>query len=339
MPDGRLRLSILDHTPVSSGSPLGDAFWHSTKLAQLAERTGYERYWVAEHHNMPWLAGSTPAVLAAHVAAQTSTLRVGTGGLMLSNYSPLSTVEQMGLLEVLHPGRIDLGLGRSSGANEITTHALQPNRKEFGQSFAELLAFFRGDFPDGHPYGSIIATPGRDNMPAIWLLGSGSYSAQLAGSLGLPFAHGGHFVGSNSVQAIETYHQAFRPSETLEEPYAVVSVGAICMETDELAQRYHNAARISMVRAMSGEPGPLLSPEESEANPDGPRAPGQDDYVSEVLSHHIVGSPTTVKAGLEDLAKRTGANEIMIATIMHGYENRLRSYELTAEACLAGNPA
>ncbi|MFE4960276.1 LLM class flavin-dependent oxidoreductase [Streptomyces sp. NPDC056653] len=339
MSDGRLRLSILDHTPVSSGSLLGDAFWHSTKVAQLAERTGYERYWVAEHHNMPWLASSTPAVLAAHVAARTSTLRVGTGGLMLSNYSPLSTVEQMGLLEVLHPGRIDLGLGRSSGANQITSHALQPDHKEFRQLFAELLAFFQGDFPDGHPYGSIITTPGRGNMPAIWLLGSGSYSAQLAGSLGLPFAHGGHFMGSNSVQAIETYHQAFRPSETLEEPYAIVSVGTICMETDELAQRYHNAARISMVRAMSGEPGPLLSPEEIEATPDGPWDPAQDDYVSEVFSHHIVGSPATVKAGLEDLAKRTGANELMIATIMHGYENRLRSYELTAEACLTGNPA
>ncbi|MFD0505988.1 hypothetical protein ACFQ0G_30275 [Streptomyces chiangmaiensis] len=146
-------------------------------------------------------------------------------------------------------------------------------------------------------------------------------------------------MGSNSARAIETYHEAFRPSETLEEPYAIVSVGVICMETEELAQRYHNAAYVSTVRAMSGEPGPLLSPEEIEATPDGPWAPAQDHFVSDVLSHHVVGSPTIVKAELEDLTKRTGANELMIATIMHGYEHRLRSYELIAEACLKGNPA
>jgi luciferase family oxidoreductase group 1 len=339
MSDTRLRLSILDHAPVTGGSPMGDAFSHSTKLAQLAERVGYERFWVAEHHNMPWLASSAPAVLATHIAARTSTIRVGTGGLMLSNYSPLSTAEQMGLLEVLHPGRIDLGLGRSSGADQITTYALRPDQEDFPHLFAELLAFFHGNFPDDHPFSKIIATPGRGAMPAIWLLGSGTYSAQLAGALGLPFAHGGHFAGGNSVNAIETYHKAFRPSETLKQPYAIVSVQVICMETDELAQRYNHASYFSNVRAMSGAPGPLMSPEEVEAAPPGPWAPAQDQFVTEVFSHHIVGSPATVKAGLEDLAKRTGADELMIANIMHGYENRLRSYELIADACLTGSPA
>ena len=339
MPDTRLRLSILDHSPVTGGSPLGDAFWHSTKLAQLGEQLGYERFWVAEHHNMPWLASSAPAVLAAHIAAQTSTIRVGTGGLMLSNYSPLSAAEQMGLLEVLHPGRIDLGLGRSSGADQITAYALRPNQEDFPQLFAELLAFFEGGFPDDHPFSKIIATPGMGAVPAIWLLGSGTYSAQLAGSLGLPFAHGGHFAGGNSVKAIETYHKSFRPSETLRQPYAIVSVQVICMETDTLAQRYNHASYVSNVRALSGAPGPLMSPEEVEAAPPGAWSPAQDQFVTQVFSHHIVGSPATVKAGLEDLAKRTGADELMIANIMYGYENRLRSYELIADACLTGDRA
>lgn len=337
MSDGPLRLSILDHTPVTAGLPMGDAFWHSTKLAQLGERLGYERFWVAEHHNMPWLASSAPAVMAAHIAAQTSTIRVGTGGLMLSNYSPLSTVEQMGLLESLHPGRIDLGLGRSSGADQITTHALRPNQEDFSHLFAELMAFFKGDFPDGHPYGRIWPTPGKGAMPAIWLLGSGTYSAQMAGALGLPFAHGGHFAGANSVNAVQTYLKAFRPSETLKEPYSIVSVQVICMDTDEEAQRHHTASYISQVRAMSGAPGHLMSPEDAEAASREQWAPAQDQFVTEVYSHHIVGSPTTVKAGLEDLAERTGADEIMIANIMYGYENRLKNFELIAEACLAGN--
>ncbi|HEX6526999.1 MAG TPA: LLM class flavin-dependent oxidoreductase [Streptosporangiaceae bacterium] len=171
------------------------------------------------------------------------------------------------------------------------------------------------------------------------MLGSGTYSAQLAGSLGLPFAHGGHFAGGNSVNAIETYHKAFRPSETLEQPYAIVSAQVICMETDELAQRYNHASYFSNVRALSGAPGPLMSPEQVEATPPGPWSPARDQFVTEVFSHHIAGSPATVKAGLEDLAKRTGADELMIATIMYGYENRLRSYELIADACLTVNPA
>ena len=333
MPDGRLPLSILDHSPVSAGSPLGDAFWHSTKLAQLGEQFGYERYWVAEHHNMPAIAGSSPVVLAAHVAAQTSAIRVGTGGLMLSNYSPLAAAEQMGLLEVLHPGRIDLGLGRAPGADQITAYALRPSQEDFQQQFAELLAFFRGNFPDDHPFSRIIATPGRGAIPAMWLLGSATYSAQLAGALGLPFAHGGHFAGGNSVNAVQTYHKAFRPSEMLQEPYAIVAVGAVCMETDELAQRYNQAAYVSIVRSMTGTPGPLMSPEEVEA---APWASASDPHVAETWSHNIVGSPATVKAGLEDLATRTGADEIMIANVMYGYENRLNSYRLIAAPCPPG---
>ena len=290
----RLRLSILDHTPVSSGSTLGDAFWHSTRLAELAEQVGYERYWVAEHHNMPWLASSSPAVLVAHVAARTTSLRVGSGGIMLPNYAPLAIVEQFGMLEELHPGRIDLGLGRSSGGDQIASHALRRTDQDYAPLLAELLAFFRGEFPEGHPYASVTAVPGQGTMPNIWLLGSGTYSAQLA-------------------------------------------VGVICAETDEIAERHHHAAYVSTLRNLSGTRGPLLSADEIETGPPGQWSLDQEQFVSEVFSSHIVGSPSTVKAGLDDLARRTGADEIMIATIMHGYTDRLRSYELIAEACLPRN--
>lgn len=331
---GRLRLSILDHTPVSSGSTLGEAFWHSTRLAELAEQVGYERYWVAEHHNMPWLASSSPAVLTAHVAARTTRLRVGSGGIMLPNYAPLAVVEQFGMLEELHPGRIDLGLGRSSGGDQIASHALRRTDQDYAALLAELLAFFRGEFPEGHPYGRVTAVPGQGAMPKIWLLGSGTYSAQLAGAIGLPFGHGGHFAAANNVEAVEAYRQSFHPSPTLQKPYAIVSVGVICGETDEIAERHHHAAYVSTVRNLSGTAGPLLSVDEIENGPPGERSTAQEQYVTQIFSSHIVGSPSTVKAGLEALAERTGADEIMIATIMHGYQDRLRSYELIADACL-----
>jgi luciferase family oxidoreductase group 1 len=176
-------------------------------------------------------------------------------------------------------------------------------------------------------------------MPNIWLLGSGTYSAQLAGTIGLPFGHGGHFAAANNVAAVEAYRQSFRPSPALQKPYAIVSVGVICAETDEIAERHHLAAYISTVRNLSGTPGPLLSADEIEDGPPGEWSLAQEQYVTELFSSHIVGSPSTVKAGLEALAQRTGADEIMIATIMHGYLDRLRSYELIADACLPRNSA
>jgi luciferase family oxidoreductase group 1 len=174
-------------------------------------------------------------------------------------------------------------------------------------------------------------------MPNIWLLGSGTYSAQLAGAIGLPFGHGGHFAAANNVAAVEAYRQSFRPSPALQKPYAIVSVGVICAETDEIAERHHHAAYVSTVRNLSGTLGPLLSADEIKTGPPGPWSVAQEQYVTELFSSHIVGSPSTVKAGLQALAQRTGADEIMIATIMHGYQDRLRSYELIADACLTRN--
>jgi luciferase family oxidoreductase group 1 len=324
-----MKISILDHGPLSAGSSVGDAYWHSTELAQLGEELGFERYWLAEHHNTSTLVGAQPVVLAAHVAARTSTIRVGTGGLLLSNSTPLAAVEQMGLIEALHPGRIDLGLGRAPGADQVTAAALRAGQGDFAQKFAELLAFYDGTFPEDHPYSQIIPMPGRGNKPALYLLGSGTYSAQLAGALGLPFAHGGHFAGGNSVEAVQIYRDAFRPSETLKEPYAIVSVGAVCQESDELAQRLHHAALVNTVHMMRGNRVAFLPPEEVEA---APWADATDPYITEVMSHYVVGSPATVKAGLEDLSDRTGANEFMIATTIYGYDNRLTSYRLIGEA-------
>jgi luciferase family oxidoreductase group 1 len=277
---GRLRLSILDHTPVSSGSTLGDAFWHSTRLAELAEQVGYERYWVAEHHNMPWLASSSPAVLVAHVSARTTRLRVGSGGIMLPNYAPLAVVEQFGMLEELT--RQDRPC-RSSGGDQIVSHALRRTDQDYAPLLAELLAFFRGEFPEGQPYGSVTAVLGLGTMPNIWLLGSGTYSAQLAGAIGLPFGHGGHFAAANNVAAVQAYRQSFRPSPALQKPYAIVSVGVICAETDEIAERHHHAAYVSTVRNLSGTPGPLLSPAEIKTGPPGPWSVAQEQYVTGAL--------------------------------------------------------
>jgi len=257
-------------------------------------------------------------------------------GIMLPNYAPLSIVEQFGMLEELCPGRINLGLGRSSGTDPITAHAIRHTDEDYPALLAELLAFFRGGFPDGHPYGTVTAVPGRGAMPEIWLLGSSTYSAELAGELGLPFAHGGHFAAGNSIAAVEAYRRSFRPSAELREPYAIVSAGVICADTDEIAKRHHRAAYVSTVFSLSGKPGPLLSAEEIETRPPGPWSRAQEKFVTEVFSSHIVGSPSTVEAGLHALARRTRADEIMIATIMHGYADRLRSYELIAQACLTG---
>jgi luciferase family oxidoreductase group 1 len=218
---------------------------------------------------------------------------------MLPNYAPLAVVEQFGMLEELHPGRIDLGLGRSSGADQITSRALRRTDEDYPPLLAELLSFFRGEFPDGHPYNRVTAVPGQGAMPKIWLLGSSTYSAQLAGALGLPFAHGGHFASGNSVAAVAAYRQSFRPSAVLQKPYAIVSVGVICAETDEIAERQHCAEFV-------WHPTSAALADEIETGPPGEWSLAQEQYVTELFSSHIVGTPSNVKAGLQALAQRTG---------------------------------
>jgi luciferase family oxidoreductase group 1 len=222
-------LSVLDLAPVVLGSSPSEALANSTELAQHAERLGFARYWVAEHHNMAGIASSSPPVLIAHLAAHTTTLRLGSGGVMLPNHAPLVVAEQFGMLEALHPGRIDLGIGRAPGTDPVTAHALRRTAEglsadEFPQQLGELLAFFNGTFPDAHPYRKITAVPGLGYQPALWLLGSSDYSAQVAGILGLPFSFAHHFSAENTMPALAAYRAAFQPSEALAEPYAMVAV-------------------------------------------------------------------------------------------------------------------
>lgn len=333
----RLPLSVLDVAPVASGSSPGDALRNSLELVKLTERLGYHRYWVAEHHNMPGIASSAPAVLVAHLASVTSIIRVGSGGVMLPNHPPLAVAEQFGMLEALHPGRIDLGIGRAPGTDPTTARALRGEARslggdEFPSEFGELLGFFHGSFPEGHPYRRVHAVPGEGDLPDLWLLGSSDYSARVAGVLGLPFSFAHHFSPANTLPALAVYRESFRPSATLAEPYAMVAVNVVCSDSDEEAARQAAPLALAFLQVAHGRPAPLPSPEEAERYryTDGERA-----IVQSRLASQVAGSPSTVRAGLEELAAATGADELMISTMMHGHADRLRSYELVAEVMAA----
>src|SRR5690242_5671172 len=219
-------LSVLELSPVTAGGTPRDALNNTIELAKHVERLGYRRFWLAEHHNMPGIASSAPAVLIGHIAEATQTIRVGSGGVMLPNHAPLVVAEQFGMLEALHPGRIDLGIGRAPGTDQLTASALRRTPEisadGFPQDLGELIAFFYGTFPEHHPYARITAVPARDNVPELWLLGSSGYSAQVAGMLGLPFAFAHHFMPANTLPALAIYRQHFRPSAYLAQPYVMI---------------------------------------------------------------------------------------------------------------------
>ncbi len=234
-------LSVLDLAPVPAGGSAGGALRATIDLARHAERLGFRRFWVAEHHNMPGIASSAPPVLIGHIADATESIRVGSGGVMLPNHVSLVVAEQFGMLEALHPGRIDLGIGRAPGTDQVTAAALRRSPEalsadDFPEQLMDLLGFFTGRWPEGHPFAQITAVPGRGNQPDMWLLGSSGYSAQVAGLLGLPFAFAHHFSPANTLPALALYRQHFRPSEILERPYAMVAAAVVCAETDEWAR-------------------------------------------------------------------------------------------------------
>jgi len=333
-------LSILDLSPIPSGGSAGTALRSSIDLARHAERWGYNRYWVAEHHNMPGIASSVPAILIGHLAEATSTLRIGSGGLMLHNHAPLSVAEQFGMLEALHPGRIDLGIGRAPGTDQLTARALRRSAgaegaDDFPRQFAELRAFFDDEWPDGHPYQAVHATVARGSVPALWLLGSSGYSAQVAGILGLPFAFAHHFSGDNTMAALDLYRSSFRASDVLDAPYAMIGVAVVCAPTDEEARWLHGSSRLSMLRLRTGQPGLLPSPEEAAAYEMTPR---DQLVVDSTTGNHVVGDPERVAAAFDELLERTGADELMITTNIHGHAERLRSVQLVAEAAGIGMP-
>jgi luciferase family oxidoreductase group 1 len=334
--DATIPLSVLDLAPVGEGSSAGAALRASLDLVQEVERLGYHRYWVAEHHNMPGIASSAPAVLLAHAASVTSTIRIGSGGVMLPNHSSLVVAEQFGMLEALHPGRVDLGIGRAPGTDQLTARALRRAASlralaadDFPEQLVELQSYFRGRFPEGHPFASITAVPGAGNEPALWLLGSSDYSAQAAGLLGLPFSFAHHFASGNTLPALAAYRANFRPSDALERPYVMLGVAAICAPTDEEAKWLAGSSALAFVRLRSGRPGRYPTPEEAAEHN---FTPFERETVKGWQQSHIVGSPSTVLDQLDGLVDRTGADELMVTTMTHAPAARLRSYQLIAEA-------
>ncbi|WP_460369526.1 LLM class flavin-dependent oxidoreductase [Actinocorallia lasiicapitis] len=319
-----MRLSVLDLAPVSSDRTPAQALEASTELAVAAEGLGYHRYWVAEHHGMPGIASSAPAVLIAHLAAVTSTLRLGSGGVMLPNHAPLVIAEQFATLEALHPGRIDLGLGRAPGTDQLTARALRrgADADDFPQELAELRAYLAGT-------GRVRAVPANATSPEIWLLGSSGFSARLAGLLGLPFAFAHHFSGDNTLPALQLYRDSFEPSEILDAPYAMVTAAVIAADSAQEAVRLAAPMRLAMLQLRRGNPGLLPTPEEALAYP---YTDQEDAAISAYTWSHIVGDQEAVKAGLTELAATTAADEIMVATNVGEPKARLRSHELVASA-------
>lgn len=321
-------LSVLDLATVTEGSTVADALHDTVRLAPLVEGLGYRRLWVAEHHGMPSVASSAPAVLVAHLADATTTLRVGAGGVMLPNHAPMVVAEQFATLEALHPGRIDLGLGRAPGTDPVTAQALRrtgPGAERFPQDVVELLTYLvpaEGTPPPPAP------VPGRGYLPEVWLLGSSTFSAELAGLLGLPFAFAYHFSPGPVDQALARYRAVFRPSGLGERPHAMVAVSVLCADSEEEAAWLAGPSALTVLQLRSGRLTPLVTPEHAAAYP---FTPEERSVVDAVTATHVVGAPDRVCAGLQALADRTGADELLLATRAHSFAVRARSLELVAE--------
>ena len=327
MSDG-LTVSVLDLVGMRPGESAGAAIARSVQLAQHVERLGYRRFWLAEHHSIEGLACSATSVLIARVAGATSTIRVGSGGVMLPNHAPLVVAEQFGTLAAIYPGRIDLGLGRAPGGDFHTMHALRRDLRQTGDDFPELLAELRGYLGEARPNQAVKAIPGQGSDVPITLLGSSGFSAQLAAHEGLPFAFAAHFAPELLYAAVRLYRERFRPSDVLKRPYLIVAVPVIAADTDAAARRLFTTPQQRFLRLIRNQPVELLPPVDS-----------MDDLWSEIqrsavesrLAEAIVGSKATVKAGFERLLRDTGADEIIAVTDTYEFADRLRSYELVAE--------
>jgi len=334
-------LSVLDLSPVSAGSTSTEALRNTVDLAQLADTLGYTRYWLAEHHNARLIASSVPEVMIGHVANATRRIRVGSGGVMLPNHSPLHVAESFHVLEALHPGRIDLGLGRAPGTDTVTALALRRSRQavfadEFPQQLDELLGFLSGDFAEEHPFRHVKAMPMDVGTPEIWLLGSSDFSAQLAAKLGLGFAFAHHIQPSPAIAALRMYRDSFRPSKYLSEPNALVGVSVVCAETDERAAELARPLELSLLRLRQGRLGQLPSIADATAYD---YTPDERQIIALNRDRVFIGSPSTVRERLTSLAERSGVNEIMITSLIYDHADRRRSYELLAEAFqLGGTP-
>lgn len=322
---------MLDLAPVATGLGTADALRNSIELARVTERLGYHRYWVAEHHGMPGIASSSPAVLAAHIAGATSVMRVGAGGVMLPNHAPLIVAEQFGMLEALHHGRIDLGIGRAPGTDSLTARALRRpeepvSPEDFLGQIIELIGFFDGSLPLGHPYARITPVPATGNMPQFWVLGSSDSSARVAALLGLPFAFAHHFGPTALLPSLEVYRSAYQPSTWSERPQVLVAVNALCAGSDEEARYLAEPGKLSLLQLRLGRPSTVPSPETAARY-------SYDDRDREYVNRLpvLVGGPDHFREELDRLIEATVPDEIMITTTTHDAKDRIRSYSLIAD--------
>jgi luciferase family oxidoreductase group 1 len=325
----KLPLSVLDLSPVGVDVSPSQAVRDSIELVRTADELGFTRYWFAEHHNMASIATSAPEVLIARAGSVTSRIRLGAGGIMVPNHAPLHVIEVFRTLEALFPGRIDLGLGRAPGTDPVTSAALRRSDAEVNSQLAELLAFERGDFPASHPFAKIVPMPSDVSAGALWMLGSTLAGASIAAQLGTHYAFAGHFAMGQAVQAIAHYRSRFSPSGALQAPYAMLAVTALCAETDEEAARLAAPIRLAIVRTRTGKRAPISSVEEALAYE---YTPHEKAIADEFLHGAAIGSPRTVRERLIELARDTGADELMLSTLMPGLANRQRSLQLIAAA-------
>ena len=326
-------LSILDVSPIISGSSSAQALRNTIDLAKFADQRGFTRFWMAEHHNSPGIASTTPDIMIGQVARETEHIRVGSGGVMLPNHSPLKVAELFRMLEALYPDRVDLGIGRAPGTDMMTALALRRtqealNADNFPEELGELLAFSNGTFPADHPFRTITAYPNDVKLPPIHLLGSSGYSSQLASALGLGFAFAHHINGGAAIPAMQQYRKMFRPSDEFPDPHAILAVSIICADSDEEAQDLALSVQYAFFSLQSGRSGPLRSPAEIKALPLTTLERAQMSVVGE---RHFVGSPETIRERIMPLIEQTAADELMILSMIHNHEARLHSYDLLAQ--------
>ena len=333
-----LTLSVVDQSPMRKGGTAAEALRETVQLAQACERAGYARYWLAEHHNSGSFSGTSPELLIAEIAARTKSIRVGSGGVMLTHYSALKVAEQFRVLESFHPGRIDLGVGRAPGSDQLTAAALaypkrQTDSRHFPQQVVDLLGFLSGEMGEGHPFAGVRAQPGgnhADSVPEVWLLGSSEYSGKLAALMGLPFAFADFFGDlSHGPDVAESYRKEFRPSRLLEAPKVNVAVQVLCAPTEEEAIFLGSSRNVNKATSMMGVQQGLLPPEEAvdyQLTEDARR------FLASFRNSYIDGGPEQVRDGILDVAERYGTNDVSIVTNAYSYEVRARSYGLVAQA-------
>jgi luciferase family oxidoreductase group 1 len=334
-------LSVLDLSPVTTATPGSAALRNSLDLARLADRLGYTRYWLAEHHNLASIASSAPEIMIGQIAAMTTHLRVGSGGVMLVNHAPLMVAERFKVLEALFPGRIDLGLGRAPGTDPVTSYALRRRQDarevdDFLERFQELILLERGGLPEGHPFRSVRAMPADVALPPIWLLGSSAYSAELAAAVGMGFAFAHHFAEHDAAGAMLSYRANFKPPQELAQPYAILATAVIVADTDAEAERIAASADLHFVNRAKGEFLPFVSPEEAAAHP---YSPIDRERIAQNRGRLTVGGLDTVMRRLLPLIESTRADELMITTMAYDHAARRRSYELLAKGFALAPPA